>query len=39
MQDGEAIIACYNDADYLFSRLESIEEFERSKVYKIFNGD
>ena len=38
MQDGEAIIAGYNDADYLFSRLESIEEFERSKVYKIFNG-
>jgi len=37
--DGSAIIAGYNDTDYLLNRLENIEEFENLKDYKIINGD
>lgn len=35
---GAAIIAGYNDTDYLLSSLDSIEEYERLKVNKIFDG-
>jgi len=37
--DSSAILSGYSDTDYLLSRLESIEEFENSKDYKIINGD
>lgn len=31
-------VAGYNDTDYILKHLEIIEEFENSKMYKIFNG-
>lgn len=36
--DGAAIIAGYNDTDYLMSRLEEIEEFENNKVLNTYKG-
>ncbi|MFA6945683.1 MAG: aconitase family protein [Pedobacter sp.] len=36
--DGAAIIAGYNDTDYLLNHLESIEDYESSAINKIFNG-
>lgn len=33
--DGAAILAGYNDTDYLLNNLESIEAFESSKIYKL----
>ncbi|MBM3401261.1 MAG: hypothetical protein FJY21_02915 [Bacteroidetes bacterium] len=33
--DGSAILAGYNDTDYLLKNLESIEAFESSKIYKL----
>jgi 3-isopropylmalate/(R)-2-methylmalate dehydratase large subunit len=38
-KDGSAIVAGYNETDYLLNLLENIEEFENSKDYKIINGD
>lgn len=36
--DGAAIIAGYNDTDYLLNQLENIEDYESSNIYKIFDG-
>ncbi|HQS50635.1 MAG: hypothetical protein B7X75_03815, partial [Sphingobacteriales bacterium 39-40-5] len=36
--NGAAIIAGYNDTDYLLNHLESIEDYESSTIYKIFDG-
>ncbi len=36
--NGAAIIAGYNDTDYLLNHLESIGDFESSTIYKIFDG-
>jgi len=36
--DGAAIIAGYNDTDYLLNHTEGIKEYESSKFYKIFDG-
>jgi 3-isopropylmalate/(R)-2-methylmalate dehydratase large subunit len=36
--EGAAIIAGYNDTDYLLSRLEEIEEFENNKALNIYKG-
>jgi len=36
--NGAAIIAGYNDTDYLLNHLESIEDYESSNIYKIFDG-
>ncbi|MFA5243943.1 MAG: aconitase family protein [Pedobacter sp.] len=36
--EGAAIIAGYNDTDYLMSRLEEIEEFENNKVLNTYKG-
>ena len=36
--DGAAIIAGYNDTDYLLNQMEVIKEYESSTSYKIFDG-
>ncbi len=36
--DGAAIIAGYNDTDYLLNHLDSIENYESTTIYKIFDG-
>ena len=36
--DVAAIIAGYNDTDYLLNHKEGIKEYESSKFYKIFDG-
>lgn len=36
--DGAAIIAGYNDTDYLLNHMEVIKEYESSASYKIFDG-
>lgn len=36
--DGAAIIAGYNDTDYLLSHLDSIENFESTTIYKVYDG-
>ena len=33
-----AIIAGYNDTDYLLNHTEGIKEYESSKFYKLFDG-
>jgi len=36
--DGAAIIAGYNDTDYLLNHLDSIENFESKTIYKVYDG-
>ncbi len=37
-QDGSAIITGYNDTDYLLNHLETIENYESTIIYKVFDG-
>lgn len=37
MQDGAAILAGYNDTDYLLSRLDTIKDYESSMTNKVFD--
>ncbi|MDO8993310.1 MAG: aconitase family protein [Daejeonella sp.] len=36
--NGAAIIAGYNDTDYLLNHLDSIENFESTTIYKVYDG-
>jgi hypothetical protein len=35
--DGATIISGYNDTDYLLSNTQGINEYESSKIYKLFD--
>jgi len=37
-RDGLPIIAGYNDTDYLLNHLDSIKNYESTRIYKVFDG-
>jgi 3-isopropylmalate/(R)-2-methylmalate dehydratase large subunit len=36
--DGSAVISGYNDTNYLLNHLDSIENYESTRIYKVFDG-